>query len=132
MTAKIIDLGESRFTDTVWFAQYVSPERAEKRPLTPATDVFSMGLTMCEMFTSVKPNYAARQAQLEAVPHADLRSLCVQMTYRAFPQRISLPDALRGVQHVIDTPDYWNCKPKRMVRGKLDGPGGVTLVQRPW
>jgi serine/threonine protein kinase len=58
MEAKLADLGEARLTDTVFVHIYSSPERNENRPLTPATDVFSMGLTMTELFSGKKLVYS--------------------------------------------------------------------------
>lgn len=58
MEAKLADLGEARLKDTVFVHIYSSPERNESRSLTPATDVFSMGLTMTELFSGKKLVYS--------------------------------------------------------------------------
>ena len=74
MTAKLADLGEAHLTDTVLVDVYSSPERNKNHPLTPATDVFSMGLTMIELFSGKKPVYsiASRKEVLQAVPRSEL------------------------------------------------------------
>lgn len=133
MKAKLSDLGEARLTDQVLVRDYVSPERGEHRPLTPATDVFSMGLTMCELFTGIKATYklGTREALLKAVEHSVLYDICSQMMFRTYTMRISVVDALRGVEHVMDTPDYWNCPSKRFVKGKVNGAVQVTLIDKP-
>ena len=41
------------------------------------------------------------------------------MTYWTLTERTSIAEAIRGIEYVIDTPDYWNYPPRRMVKGKL-------------
>ena len=67
MSAKLGDLGAARFSNVSFSvgpmsAEYVAPERFQGCPNSFSADVFSMGITLCELFTGEEPVPAARRA----------------------------------------------------------------------
>ena len=136
MGAKLGDLGAARFSDATLSAgplspQYIARERMDGRAANKSkeTDVYSMGVTICELFTAVTPSYDDRDEQLQMIEQWAVRGICMKMVLDDPRERPSAYDALRKIDNVRDTfADYKLCPPKRMVKGKIDGEPDVTLV----
>jgi serine/threonine protein kinase len=115
--AKLTDLGiarlldESRITATgsiIGTAEYLSPEQAQGLPLSPASDIYSLGLVLLECLTGQRPfpgsameSAVARVTRDPAVPaHLDARwrDLLLSMTRREPAERpaaTAVAEALR-------------------------------------
>lgn len=138
MRAKIGDLGAARFADASLSAgpmssTYVAPERLADCNLhnTPQADVYSMGVSLCELFTGHQLPRTHRQRQLRSVYRVDLRDLCLQMAAEQSQERPPVADCLSVIDDVVRTDDYTRCPPRRMVKGRFDGED-VILTDRPW
>lgn len=139
MTAKIGDLGAARFTDASLSVgpmspDYVAPERLADRsqPNTARADVYSMGVTFCELFTGEQATHPARERQLRSVSHFSLRDLCLQMASKRVEIRPAASVVLTAVERIAGSAEYKKCPPRRMVKGLLDGEQTVALTQKPW
>jgi hypothetical protein len=139
MRAKLGDLGAARFTDGSLSVgpmspMYVAPERLLDRtlPNTKEADVYSMGVSLCELFTGDQMDRQDRPRQVRTVDQRDLRIVCVKMTSEKVQERIMASEALAVNDRVLKTKDYSSCGPRRMVRGVVDGADKVTLCNKPW
>ncbi|XP_062503379.1 uncharacterized protein LOC134180277 isoform X2 [Corticium candelabrum] len=139
MNAKLGDLGAARFTDTSLSAgflspDYIAPERLDGRSAqkNEETDVYSMGVTLCELFTSVSPDRSHRLEQLLLIQHSRVGALCARMVSDDPDRRPLAAEVLADIDHVRQTAEYKACPPKRMVKGKLDGVEDVTLTDCLW
>jgi serine/threonine protein kinase len=139
MKAKLADLGAARFTDASLSVgpvspSYIAPERLSG--LIPhknkESDVYSMGITLCELFTGDQKNQEDRPRLLGSVDHMDLRLLCSKMVCENAEKRVSASAALAINDRVFNKDEYTSCHPRRMVRGVMDGVQKVTLCDKPW
>jgi serine/threonine protein kinase len=135
MKAKLGDLGTSRFCSASLTVGLVSPqysamERMDGRVAknTVETDLYSMGVTMCELFTGLPPNRSDRLDQVQVIRHRDFRYLCMQMVSDDISRRPSAAGALSTISRIRETEDYKACRPRRLVKGKADGAEDVTLI----
>ena len=71
MRAKLGDLGTARFQDSSLSAGLLSPEYTAKErfdapalPKSKETDMYSLGVTLCELFTAVTPDHRKRMDQV--------------------------------------------------------------------
>lgn len=139
MRAKLGDLGAAHFTDGSLSVGplsplYVAPERLADRtlPNSKEADVYSMGVTLCELFTGDQMDREDRPRQLGSVRRRDLRLVCVNMACESVEDRVMARKALEVNDRVLETKDYISCPPRRMVRGVMDGVDKVTLCDKPW
>ena len=135
MRAKLGDLGAARFSDASLTVGLVSPqysatERIDGRSAqkTKETDVYSMGVSICELFTGIPPNRPDRLDQVQVIRHRDFRYLCMQMVSDDINRRPSAAGALTAIGRIRETDDYKVCRPRRMVKGKADGAEDITLI----
>ena len=141
MRAKLGDLGAARFTDGSLSVGpmsplYVAPERSRLAdrtlPNSKEADVYSMGVTLGELFTGDQMDHEDRPRQLRSVRQRDLRLVCVKMACENVRERMMASVALTVNDRVAKTEDYSKCGPRRMVRGVIDGVDRVTLCDKPW
>ena len=135
MRAKLGDLGAARFQDALLSVgllspQYTPPERFDvpTSPKCSKTDVYSMGVTICELFTAVPPDRQKRRDQVLLIRQLNVRSLCKHLMRDDPATRPTATEARHIISHIRDTDEYKACPPKRMVKGKMDGIADVTLV----
>ena len=139
MHAKLGDLGTARFTNaslSVGSARvgYVAPERLTDRSLPNSleSDIYSMGMTLCKLFAGELLPLVSHQRCLQSISHVSVRDICLQMTSAISRERPTAKQALRMIVDVMELSPYWECPPKRMVKGKRDGGSGVILTDMPW
>ena len=139
MHAKLGDLGAARFSNASLSVgpmspEYVAPEMLADRTISNsiASDIYSMGITLCEMFTGERSTLASRLRNLQAVRHFTLRDMCLQMASAIPRERPAASEAVKMIIHVMEKREYWQCPPRRMVKGLLDGESCVKLTEMPW
>jgi hypothetical protein len=139
MSAKLADLGAARFTDSSLSVgpmspSYVAPERLADRtlPNSKAADVYSMGITLCELFTGYQVDPEDRPRQLGSIGQKNLCLMCTKMVYENAEKRVTAREALERNDELLRTEEYNSCAPRRMVKGIMDGVEMVTLSDRPW
>ncbi|XP_062505724.1 uncharacterized protein LOC134182339 isoform X2 [Corticium candelabrum] len=142
MEAKIGDLGSCHFSNESLSVgplspQYIAPERVvEGRAATPhnttEADMYSLGVTLVELFTGIGAERRVRESQFRAVPYVPLQDICYAMAEENPRDRISAAAALMQVNVVKQNDEYTSCPPKRMVKGKKHKEEKVTLVEMPW
>ena len=139
MRAKLGDLRAARFTDGSLSVDpmsplYVSPERLADRilPNSKEADVYSMGVSLGELFTGDQMDREDRPRQLCSVRQRDLHLVCVKMACEIVGERMMASVALTVNDRVVKTEDYSRCGPRRMVRGVADGVDKVTLCDKLW
>ena len=135
MRAKLGDLGAARFQDAslsvgLLSPQYTPPERFDvpTSPKSYKTDVYSMGVTICELFTAVPPDREQRMDQVLLIRQLNVRSLCKHLMRDDPATRPTATEARHIISRIRNTNEYKACPPKRMVKGKMDGMADVTLV----
>ena len=135
MRAKLGDLGAARFQDAslsvgLLSPQYTPPERYDvpTSPKSKKTDMYSMAVTICELFTAVPPNRELRMDQVVLIRHRNVRALCKHLMRDNPATRPTAAAARHIISRIRDTDEYKACPPKRMVKGKMDGIADVTLV----
>ena len=139
MRAKLGDLGAARFTDASLSVGpmsplYVAPERLADRtlPNTREADLYSMGVSLGELFTGDQLDRKDRILQLRSVRQRGLRLVCVKMACEDSGERMMVSAALTVNDRVVKTEEYRRCGPRRMVKGLVDGVDKVTLCEKPW
>ncbi|XP_062507338.1 uncharacterized protein LOC134183768 [Corticium candelabrum] len=90
MAAKVVALGASHMFNSIASlsaldANYCAPERVGGSDggsaySTREADVYSLGVTLTELFTGLQPISSERQCQIERVEHHGLQDLCFKMT----------------------------------------------------
>ncbi|XP_062523849.1 probable serine/threonine-protein kinase DDB_G0281745 [Corticium candelabrum] len=136
MRAKLGDLGAARFRDAslsvgLVSPQYTAPERLDvpAQPKSTKTDMYSMAVTICELFTFVPPDREQRKDQVLLIRQRDVRSLCKHLMSDDPATRPTAAEARDVVSQICETDEYTACSPRRMVIGKMDGISEVALVQ---
>ena len=139
MRAKLGDLGAARFQDASLSAgllspEYTAPERfdAPALPKSKETDMYSMAVTLCELFTAVTPDRRKRMDQVLLIRQLNVRSLCKHLMRDNPATRPTAAKARNIISLIRGKDEYKACLPKRMVKGKMDGVADVTLVQPIW
>lgn len=113
MRAKLGDLGASRFhyaslTVGPVSPEYTATERIDGRSArkTKETDIYSMGVSVCELFTGLPPNRAIRLHQVQQISQRDVRFLCRRMVSDNQRLRPSVADALTAIGRIRETHEY--------------------------
>lgn len=142
MVAKIGDLGSTHVAgSSLSFGpvsrEYVSPERvpasgANALHNTSEADVYSLGVTLTELFTGLQASHVLRQKQLLAIAHPVLQKICCQMAAEDPGERLPAHVALPLLESVRRGEEYSSCPPKRLVKGLTHGVDDVQLVSIPW
>ena len=109
--------------------QNTATERMDGRSAykSKGTDVYSMGVTLGELFTVVPPNHDDRLDQVQLVRERNVRYRLVSDDPEEQP---SATVALADIGRIRETSDYKECPPLRMEKGKLDGVENVTFTDR--
>ncbi|XP_062505268.1 probable serine/threonine-protein kinase DDB_G0281745 isoform X2 [Corticium candelabrum] len=135
MRAKLGDLGAARFQDAslsvgLLSPQYTPPERFDvpTSAKSTKTDMYSIGVTICELFTAVPPDRQKRRDQVLLIRQLNVRSLCKHLMRDDPATRPTATEARHTISRIRDTDEYKACPPKRMVKGKMDGIADVTVV----
>ena len=135
MRAKLGDLGAARFEDAslsvcLLSPQYTPPERFDvpTLPKSIKTDMYSIGVTICELFTSLFPDREQRMDQVLLIRQIDVCALCKHLMRDDPATRPTATESRHIISRIRDTDEYKACPPKRMVKGKMDGMADVTLV----
>ena len=125
MRAKLCDFGVVRLYDSSTGSvlpnhEYVATERLDGRllPTSRDADVYSMGVSMCELFTGVPPNRLKRNSQVHQIRQRGIRDLCKQMVSYDLKQRPSALETLAASEHVLTTESYKTCPPRRLVKAR--------------
>ncbi|XP_062507328.1 serine/threonine-protein kinase Nek7-like [Corticium candelabrum] len=139
MRAKLGDLGTARFQDSSLSAGLLSPEYTAKErfdapalPKSKETDMYSLGVTLCELFTAVTPDHRKRMDQVLLIRQLNVRSLCKHLMRENPATRSTAAEARRIISGIRYRVEYTSCPPKRMVKGNMDGVADVTLVHPNW
>ena len=118
--ARVTDGNTSELTHTGWLVGspgYMSPEQAESKPLTPASDVFSLGAVVYMACTGTEPFMgASTPATLYNVVHAE-------------PDLDAVPEQLRAVLAACLAKDPAARPTPEQVLARL---GDVPAVTRTW
>ena len=112
---RLIDFGIARAAEgtalttvdrAVGTEAWMSPEQKEARPVTPATDVYSLGLVMYFAATGELPAVSAFGLDLDRLPEqlAPVVADCLHRDPGERPTSRALVDRLRPLDH---TTDYW-------------------------
>ncbi|XP_062510989.1 uncharacterized protein LOC134186915 isoform X2 [Corticium candelabrum] len=140
MTAKLGDLGAARLEDAqlsvgLMSPQHTAPERMREdgstAHKTTMTDIYSMGVTLCELFTGVSANREYRKDHVQKIKERNIRSQCIDMVKDNPKERPTADKVLTALLEVVQTKDYKKCGPRKMVKmgkGKPDEPKRPILT----
>ena len=127
MREKIGDLGAARFQDSslsvgLLSSQCTSLVRFDvpTRPKSKATDMYSMGVTMCEVFTADFPDREQRMDQVLLIRQIDVRSVCKHLMRDDHVTRPTVAKARHVIGRIRETDEYKACLSERMRKGKMD------------
>ncbi|XP_062506283.1 uncharacterized protein LOC134182858 [Corticium candelabrum] len=107
-------------------ANYCAPERVGRSDggsaySTREADVYSLGVTLTELFTGLQPISSERQCQIKRVEHHGLQDLCFKMTCNESCQRPTAEETFHNVKDQKSTAIYRSTERRRTVRGHLEG-----------
>ena len=138
MEAKVCDLGAARFAEVSLSAgplspQYLAPERSPHNRTggernTKMADVCSLGVTLAELMTGELPVASHRFEQASKIGHPAIKKMCREMIGVDPSARPTANECLARLERVLQSDEYNQCYPKRMVKGRLHGERQVSLV----
>ncbi|XP_062512804.1 uncharacterized protein LOC134188650 [Corticium candelabrum] len=131
MVAKVGDLGASHIINSSKSLGALSPEYCapEKLPRsdgssarsTRESDVYSLGVTLTELFTGLSPIPAERQNQIRKIKNPDLLDMCLQMTHDRPAERPTAEMAFTILINQKSVDLYRSIGGRRTVKGNLEG-----------
>ena len=127
MRAKVGDLGACHILSGSLSAGPVAPNYVAPERLTQigahcglACDVFSLGVTLCEVFIGEAAVASVRRDQLDAIEDPDLKDLCLQMCSEQPENRPTACQVLGTLLERGNGDKYKACPPRRIVVGKSE------------
>eukprot|EP00118_Oscarella_pearsei_P019469 m.207080 g.207080 ORF g.207080 m.207080 type:complete len:482 (+) comp39690_c0_seq3:25-1470(+) len=103
---------------------YCAPERVRGEKSTKATDVYSLGITISEIFTGLMADGKERSMKsMKSIENPKLKRICKNMASIFVIERPSVDQVLTNVSCFQLEKEYENCPPKRYVRGRKTGNG---------
>eukprot|EP00118_Oscarella_pearsei_P001681 m.8136 g.8136 ORF g.8136 m.8136 type:complete len:775 (+) comp20344_c0_seq4:55-2379(+) len=131
MQAKVGDLGATHMLGASLSTgpmspNYVAPERFQSRS-SLESDVYSLGVTLAEIFTGEAAAPSKRYTQLGLIEWQALRTLCIRMVDDDPGKRPTAAHVLSRLEKFRESEDYACCKPKRSVFGKVLGDQVVLI-----
>ena len=131
MVAKVGDLGASHVIQSSLSMgpvsiEYVAPERMPKADGTSTrstcqSDIYSLGVSLIELFIGVTPIPAHRNKQILSIENGSMQDLCTLMTSVDPSQRPSAQECFDMIQRQKETSAYKERPGRRVVKGHLDG-----------
>lgn len=119
---KITDLGLSKYIKpSLESIPYQAPELRGENPSVPtkASDRFSIGIILCEVFSGCKPPEDATTVDFKQLTPEEIRKLCVNMTKKKTSERTHTSDALAVVKPLRQKKAYKDCAMPRRVTGRV-------------
>jgi hypothetical protein len=132
MVAKVGDLGASHVIDSTHSMGALSPEYVapERQPGADGmssrsscqSDIYSLGVTLIELFTGLVPVPSDRKNQLLCINNEDLQEMCKRMIRDKPGDRLPAEECQGILMRQKTTSDLYKMLPgKRIVRGNLEG-----------
>lgn len=131
MVAKVGDFGASHVINSSMSigpvsGDYLAPERMPRvngtaLSSTLQSDVYSLGVTLVELFIGVAPIPDDRPNQIEQISDDRLQDMCKTMTANNPAERPAAADCLHTLLSLKQTQQYKELIGRRLVRGLSDG-----------
>lgn len=129
LTAKIGDFGTARLASSslsagIVSADYLAPERMMGGHNTKEADVFSLGLTLTELFTGQRIARSAMVHQIRSIQPILLQRVCERMTKENPSERLTGSQSLKDVETLRQDGDgdYVTCPLRRSIKRQHSGP----------
>ncbi|XP_062518132.1 uncharacterized protein LOC134193319 isoform X3 [Corticium candelabrum] len=143
MEAKIGDLGAPRLATSTSVSvgqlsrPYIAPERMVESGGNPVhnsvqADIYSLGVTLLELFTGLGADPDEREEQLSRLSHPRLLAVTSKLLPHNPQERIKSEVALKMLLSAKEDRSYKASPPKRMVKGIRSGSQKLELVDKPW
>ncbi|XP_062518161.1 uveal autoantigen with coiled-coil domains and ankyrin repeats-like isoform X3 [Corticium candelabrum] len=146
MEAKIGDLGAARLASATTSTlisvgplspQYLAPERKLESVENPVhnsveADIYSLGVTLLELFTGLGADPVIREEQLCRLSHPRLLAVTSKLLPHNPQERVKSEVALKMLLSAKKDRSYKESPPKRMVKGIRSGSQKLELVDKPW
>ena len=130
MVAKVSDLSTSRLINSstslgAMSYEYCAPQKMPRSDSSTASstresDIYSLGVTLTELFTALSPDPSEREKQIRKIVNPDLLELCLQMTCIKPTERPGAEKFLASLTKQKSTDQYRSIYGRRIVRGNLE------------